>query len=440
MLKLFEEETRVQRMLDVEAALAWAHAEVGNIPRKDAEVIVAMASLKHIKLSRVKEIEREIKHDVASLVRACAEACGPSGAYVHLGATSYDIVDTANALQLKDALNLIERKLNDLEKILMEKALRYKGTLMMGRTHGQHALPITLGFKFAVWTREVSRHIQRLGQCRERVVVGKMSGAVGTQAGLGANAAKIQGLVMKRLGIKAADISTQIVQRDRYAELACLMAMIGSSLDNFASEIRELQRPEIGELAEAFEAEKQVGSSTMPHKRNPEICERICGLARIVRSLVIPALEDVPTWGERDLTQSSAERFILPEACILTDYMLFLMNKTVATLRVDEQHMLKNVGFTEGRGMSEAVMIALTEKGMNRQEAHELLRKLTIKSEVEKRHFRQVLIENRAITERLSKKEIDEALDPKNYLGTALRQVENIVRKTGKERHARGLG
>ena len=440
MLKLFEEETRVQRMLDVEAALAWAHAEVGNIPRKDAEVIVAMASLKHVKLSRVKEIEREIKHDVASLVRACAEACGPSGAYVHLGATSYDIVDTANALQLKDALNLIERKLNDLEKILMEKALRYKGTLMMGRTHGQHALPITLGFKFAVWTREVSRHIQRLGQCRERVVVGKMSGAVGTQAGLGANAAKIQGLVMKRLGIKAADISTQIVQRDRYAELACLMAMIGSSLDNFASEIRELQRPEIGELAEAFEAEKQVGSSTMPHKRNPEICERICGLARIVRSLVIPALEDVPTWGERDLTQSSAERFILPEACILTDYMLFLMNKTVATLRVDEQHMLKNVGFTEGRGMSEAVMTALTEKGMNRQEAHELLRKLTIKSEVEKRHFRQVLIENRAITERLSKKEIDEALDPKNYLGTALKQVENIVRKTGKERHARGLG
>lgn len=439
MLKLFEEETRVQKMLDVEAALAWAHAEVGNIPRKDAEVIVAMASLKHVKLSRVKEIEREIKHDVASLVRACAEACGPSGAYVHLGATSYDIVDTANALQFKDALNLIERKLNDLEKILMEKALRYKDTLMIGRTHGQHALPIPLGFKFAVWTREVSRHIQRLRQCRERVVVGKMSGAVGTQAGFGVNAAKIQELVMRRLGVKAADISTQIVQRDRYAEFVCLMAMIASSLDNFASEIRELQRPEIGELAEAFEVGKQVGSSTMPHKRNPETCERICGLARIVRSLTVPALENVPTWGERDLTQSSAERFILPEACILTDYMLFLMSNIVANLRVDEQRMLKNVELTEGRGMSEAVMIALTEKGMNRQEAHELLRKLTIKSEVEKRHFRQVLIENRAITERLSKKEIDEALDPKNYLGTALKQVENIVRKTGKERHARGL-
>jgi len=440
MLKIFEEETRVQKMLDVEAALAWAHAEVGNIPRKDAEVIVAMASLKHVKLSRVKEIEREIKHDVASLVRACAEACGPSGAYVHLGATSYDIVDTANALQLRGALNLIERKLDNLEKILMEKALRYKGTLMMGRTHGQHALPITLGFKFAVWMREVSRHIQRLRQCRERVVVGKMSGAVGTQAGLGANAVKIQELVMKRLGIKAADISTQIVQRDRYAELVCLMAMIASSLDNFAAEIRELQRPEIGELAEAFEAEKQVGSSTMPHKRNPETCERICGLARIVRSLVIPALENVPTWGERDLTQSSAERFVLPETCILTDYMLFLMSNIVVNLRVDEQRMLKNVELTEGRGMSEAVMIALTEKGMNRQEAYELLRKLTIKSEVERRHFRQILIKNRAITERLGKKEIDEALDPKNYLGSALKQVENIVRKTGKERQARALG
>jgi adenylosuccinate lyase len=270
-------------------------------------------------------------------------------------------------------------------------------------------------------------------------VVGKMSGAVGTQAGLGANSAKIQELVMKKLGIKAADISTQIVQRDRYAELVCLMAMISSSLDNFSSEIRELQRPEIGELAEAFEAEKQVGSSTMPHKRNPEICERICGLARIVRSLVVPALENVSTWGERDLTQSSAERFVLPESCILTDYMLFLMSGIVANLSVDEQHMLRNVGLTEGRGMSEAVMIALVEKGMNRQKAHELLRKLTIQSEVQKRHFRQILLKTKAVTERLSSKEIDEALDPRNYLGTALKQVENIARKTSKERQARGL-
>jgi adenylosuccinate lyase len=438
MRRVFEEENRVQKMLDVEAALAWAHAEVGDISRKDAEKIMASALLKHVKLSRIKEIEREIKHDIAALVRALAEACGPSGACVHLGATSYDIVDTANALQLKDALELIEKRLSDFEKVLMGKALQYKETLMIGRTHGQHALPITLGFKFAVWMREVSRHIERLRQCREHVLVGKMSGAVGTQAGLGPHAMKIQELVMQRLGLKVADISTQIVQRDRHAELVCLLAIIASSLDNFATEIRELQRPEIAELAESFEAEKQVGSSTMPHKRNPETCERICGLAKVVRGLVVPALENVVTWHERDLTQSSAERFIIPEACILVDYMLFLMNNVMTNLRVDEQHMLENIELTKGRGMSEAVMIALAKKGMDRQEAHELLRKLTIKSEVEKRHFKEILLSDETVSERLSKKEIDDALNPRNYLGTAVKQVELMVKKTEKEREAIG--
>ena len=439
MRKIFEEEARVQKMLDVEAALAWAHAEVGNIPRKDAEKIAAMASTKHVKLSRIKEIEREIKHDVTSLVRALAEACGPSGAYVHLGATSYDIVDTANALQLKEALELIEKKLDNLEKVLMEKASQYKNTLMMGRTHGQHALPITLGFKFAVWMREISRHIQRLRQCKERILVGKMSGAVGTQAGLGVHAMKIQELVMQRLGIKAAEISTQIVQRDRHAELVCLLATIASSLDNFATEIRELQRPEIGELFEPFEVEKQVGSSTMSQKRNPELCERVCGLARIVRSLAIPALENVVTWHERDLTQSSVERFTFPETCILTDYMLFLITNVVANLRVDEKHMLKNIELTQGRTMSEAVMIALAKKGMNRQEAHELLRKLTIKSETERRDFKKILLENKLVSGRLTEKELGDTLNPKNYLGTAKEQVAQIVKKTIKERKARGL-
>jgi len=439
MRRVFEEENRVQKMLDVEAALAWAHAEVGNIPRKDAERIVAAASLRHVKLERIKEIEREIKHDVMALVRALAEACGPSGAYVHLGATSYDIVDTATALQLKEALELIEKRLNDFEKVLMEKALRYKETLMMGRTHGQHALPITLGFKFAVWMREISRHIQRLRQCRERVVAGKMSGAVGTQAGFGENAMRIQELVMERLDIKAADISTQIVQRDRHAELICLLALIASSLENFATEIRELQRPEIGELAEPFEAEKQVGSSTMPNKRNPETCERICGLARVVRSLVTPALENVVTWHERDLTQSSAERFIIPEACILVDYMLFLMTNIVTNLYVNEERMRQNIELTQGRAMSEAVMIALTKKGVSRQEAHELLRKLTIKSEMEKRPFREVLLKDKFVGKKLSEKEIDEALNPRNYLGTALKQVELMVEKTKQERKNRKL-
>jgi len=439
MKRIFEEETRLQKMLDVEAALAWAHAQVGNIPVKDAEKIMAMASTEHVKLERIKEIESEIRHDVASLVRAFAESCGPSGAYVHLGATSSDILDTATALQLKEALSLIEKKLDDLEKTLMEKASKYKNTLMMGRTHGQHALPTTLGFKFAVWTREVSRHIQRLRQCKERVLVGKMSGAVGTQAGLSVHAMKVQELVMNKLGIKPADISTQIVQRDRYAELVCLWAMIASMLDNFATEIRELQRSEISELHEGFEREKQVGSSTMPHKRNPVTCEKICGLARIVRSLVAPALENIKTWHERDLTQSSTERFVIPQSCILVDYMVYLMSGILAGLKVDKQHMQKNMELTQGRMMSESVMIILAKKGMNRQKAHELLRKLTIESEAENRLFRKVLLENEVTYSLLSEKEIDAAVNPRNYLGTAVKQVENVIQGTSAERKARGI-
>jgi adenylosuccinate lyase len=428
MLRVFEEEARVQKLLDVEAALARAHAQVGNIPQNDADKIAAMASMKYVKLERVKAIEKEIKHDIASLVRALSEQCGSSGAYVHLGATSYDIVDTANALQLKDALAIIENKLISLKLILQEKAERYKETVMMGRTHGQHALPITLGFKFSVWGHETARNIQRLMQSRERILVGKISGAVGTQASLGEHALQIQEIVMEKLGIRAAEISTQIVQRDRYAEFVCNLAMVASSLDNYATEIRELQRPEIGELFESFEVEKQVGSSTMPHKRNPETCERVCGLSRIIRCLTIPALEDITTWHERDLTQSSTERFLLPTACVLTDYLLTLMINIVTNLRVDEARMLQNMNLTQGRAMSESVMMALTRKGVNRQEAHELLRQLTIESEASKKEFKEILIANKLVSQKLSQEEIAAALNPKNYLGTAVTQAENFAR------------
>ncbi len=428
MLKVFEEETRLQKLLDVEAALALAHAEVGNIPRKDAEKIAANANTKHVKVDRVKSIEKLIKHDIASLVRALSEVSGSSGAYVHLGATSYDIVDTANALQMKDATAIIEKKLVDFKTILQKQSAEHKETIMIGRTHGQHALPITLGFKFAVWGYEIDRHIQRLNEAKKRVLVGKISGAVGTQAGLGEHAEVIQQLVTKRLGLKEAEISTQIVQRDRYAEIIGIYAMIASSLENFATEIRELQRPEIAEVFEAFEASKQVGSSTMPHKQNPETCERVCGLARIVRSLSTPALEDMITWHERDLTQSSAERFILPESNILLDYMLSLMCNIVGNLRIDKEKMLHNLGITQGRTMSESVMMALAKKGVNRQDAHELLRKLTIQSAVEKREFKQVLLKDRLVSSKLDEKEIDEALDPKNYLGTAVKQAEKFAK------------
>lgn len=430
MLKVFDEENRLQKMLDVEAALALAHAEVGNIPQEAAKKIMQMASIKYVKVERVKAIEKEIKHDIASLVRALSELCGSSGAYVHLGATSYDIVDTANALQLKNAIDILEQRLLFFKAILQKQAEKYKETIMIGRTHGQHALPITLGFKFAVWGYEVNRHIERLNDCKKRVLAGKVSGAVGTQAGLGEHAEKIEELVMKRLGLRSAEISTQIVQRDRYAELICIYAEIASSLENFATEIRELQRPEIAEVFESFEAKKQVGSSTMPHKQNPETCERVCGLARIVRSLALPALEDMVTWHERDLTQSSTERFVLPESNILLDYILSLMVNIVSNLRVDEQRMIQNFTFTQGRAMSESVMMALVHKGINRQEAHELLRKLTIQSAVAKQEFKETLLADPLVSNKLNKKEIENALNPKNYLGTAVKQAEKFGKST----------
>ncbi|MBT8172273.1 adenylosuccinate lyase, partial [Candidatus Bathyarchaeota archaeon] len=393
MKRIFDEENRLQKMLDVEAALAWAHSQLQNIPKEDGKKIVEKASIKYVKLNRVKQIENEIRHDVMALVRALAEVSGTSGEYVHLGATSSDMLDTATALQLKEAVNLIEDRLNDLESILLQITEKHKKSITMGRSHGQHALPTTFGFKTAVWTREVSRHIQRIRDCKVRLLVGKMSGAVGTQAGLGPKALEIQKLVMKQLDIKAADISTQIIQRDRYAELTCILAILASTLDNIASEIRELQRPEIAEAFEAFEQKKQVGSSTMPHKRNPMISERICGIAKLIRSLVSPALENIPTWHERDLTQSSCERFVIPEECILIDYMLILMTRVLSGLQIDKKRMRKNMDITQGRMMSEAVMLSLAKKGLGRQKSHELTRQLSIKSHNEQRPFDEVLAE-----------------------------------------------
>ncbi|MEJ2271205.1 MAG: adenylosuccinate lyase [Candidatus Bathyarchaeota archaeon] len=439
MLKNFDEKNRLQKMLDVEAALAWAHNQMGNIPKTDSEIISEKASIKYVKLKRVKEIEKETKHDIMALVRALSEKCGPSGAYIHLGATSSDILDTATALQLKEAVNIIEKRLNDLESVLLDHSRKYKQSVMMGRTHGQHALPTTLGFKFAVWTREIARHIQRLQECKERLLVGKMSGAVGTQAGLGLGAIKIQKLVMEKLGIKSSEISTQIIQRDRYAELTCILAILASSLDNIASEVRELQRPEIGEVFEAFEQKKQVGSSTMPHKRNPMTSERICGLAKILRSLVSPALENVPTWHERDLTQSSCERFVIPEECILIDYMLILMIKVIKGLEVNEKRMRKNMEITRGRMMSEAVMLILAKKGLGRQKAHEITRQLAIKSYTEQRSFKEIIKENKNVNNILSTIEIEDVMNPENYLGTAIDQIDLVIEMTQQERRSRGL-
>jgi adenylosuccinate lyase len=323
MRRIFEEKTRVQKILDVEAALAWAHAEVGNIPRRDAEKIAAMASVEHVKLSRMKEIERETRHDVVALVKALAEACGKSGTYVHLGATSSDVNDTATALQLREALALMGRRFDKLQKTFRQKTLESKGS-----TTSTH-VPTALTSKFSAWFQETSRHVERLRQCKERILVGKMSGAVGTQAAFGVHAFKIQKLVMERLGIRAADISTQIVQRDRYAELVCLLAIVAASQENLAAAILDLQKPEIDDF---LNIKNEIDISSIVQEETSEACRRICSLARIVRSLAIPALENIITWHERDLTQSSAERFIIPQSCILVDDMLFLMTNVIADL------------------------------------------------------------------------------------------------------------
>jgi len=428
MIRVFEEESRLRKMLLVEAALAKARAEVGDIPVEDAEAIWRVATSGRVSLERVREIEAEIKHETMAVVRALIEACGPSGRYVHLGATSSDILDTALALQLKEALDILEDRLCSLIALLARLALRHKETVMVGRTHGQHALPITLGFKLAVWAAEMFRHLRRLEQCRERVLVGKMSGAVGTMAGLGPRAFEVQERVMAILGLRPAEISTQIVQRDRLAELICLLAMMASSLDNMATEIRELQRTEIDELEEPFDERAQVGSSTMPHKRNPITCERICGLAKVVRGLVVPALENVPTWHERDLTQSSAERFIVPEALILVDYMLHLMIRVLSGLRVRRENMARNLALTGGLIMSEALMLKLAMRGVPRDEAYRLVRSLALKAISEGRSFREVVLEEDRILELLSREEVEEILRPENYLGTAVEQVERVCK------------
>ncbi|MGP3667732.1 MAG: adenylosuccinate lyase [Candidatus Bathyarchaeota archaeon] len=437
MLKIFDEEYRLQKLLDVEAALILALAEVGLYPKDKALKVAEKASTRYVKLERVQEIEKMIKHDVMAVVEALAEVCGEEGGFIHFGATSNDILDTATALQFKEALNILEDKLWRLEEVLIGLTEKHKNTIMVGRTHGQHALPITLGLKFAVWLREVSRHVERLRECRKRVLVGKLTGAVGTQAGFGLEGLKVQELVMKKLGLQPVDVSTQIVQRDRYAELICLLAMLASTLDKFALEIRLLQRTEVAEVFEPFEFKTQVGSSTMPHKVNPITCERICGLAKILRGLVIPALENIPLWHERDLTNSSSERILIPEALILTDYMLKLMIDVLSGLKVDEKKMRENLDLTKGRIMSEALMLTLTRKGVTRQEAYKIVRDLSMKSLLENLNLKTVAEKDEKINKILSKEELEEALKPENYLGTTPIQIEKALEKTKKEREER---
>ena len=428
--EVFGEKSKLQYLLDVEAALAKAHAKVGNIPKKAADEISKKASVKFVKVGRVKEIEKETRHDIMAITKALSEICsGDAGKYVHLGATSYDIVDTANALQFSESTDFIKRELKDLRKSLVSLAKEHQKTIMHGRTHGQFSIPITFGLKMAVYAMEVDRHLERMHECKSRILVGKMSGAVGTGAAMGKHVLKIQELVMRDLKLGIEEGATQIVGRDRYIELLSTLSNISASMEKFATEIRNLQRSEIGEVAEAFESKKQVGSSTMPHKRNPIICEQICGLARVIRSFVIPAYENAIQWHERDLCNSSSERFILPHSLILTDWIVYQMNNVFKNIQVNPDKMLDNLEKSKGLPMAEAVMTKLVEKGMGRGDAHELVRKCSLKAFDKDKDLLTTLLEDKNVSKLLRKNELEEIMNPRNYLGASDKIVDNIVKK-----------
>ncbi|MDD1765359.1 MAG: adenylosuccinate lyase [Methanomassiliicoccales archaeon] len=427
MKAVFSEENKLRTQLLVEAALARAHAEMGNITNADAARIASKADLNHVKLERVKEIEKKTRHDVMAMVRALSEQSGTAGKYVHLGATSNDIIDTATAIQIRSALDMLEDDVKSLLKTLSRMAKKHRRTIMVGRTHGQFAVPMTFGFKIAGYIAELMRYLERISEVRRRICVGKMSGAVGTGAAFGTKSIEIQDAVMRELGLGAEKAATQVVCRDRYAEAISLVAQLCTSCERYATEVRNLQRSEIQEVSEAFDCENQVGSSTMAQKKNPIVSENICGLARIVRAFVMPAMENMVLWHERDLTNSSSERFILPHVFVLADEILVKTNEVFSGLVVRPEKMRENLDRTRGTIMAEPVMMALVEKGMGRQEAHELVRKISIKAEVEGTLLIDVLRSSKEVKKYLSKAELDRAMDPESYIGIAPRIVDEVV-------------
>lgn len=426
---IFDEESKLQKWLDVEAAAAEAQAAVGDIPREAAADIAANANTKVVTLDRTKEIEKETHHDLFSMVTALSEACkGEGKKYVHYGLTSMDVEDTTLALQFKEAFSIIQARLDDLESILASMVRKYRNLMMVGRTHGRHAGVITFGLKLAVWLSEIKRQKKRLKQLRERAQVGKILGIVGTGAGLGKNALKIQETALNRLGLKPAGLVTQVIQRDIHAEVVMYLALLGSSLDKFATEIRNLQRSEISEALEPFDRKKQVGSSAVPSKRNPELSEKVSSLAKLLRSLTIPALENVPLWHERDLSNSANERFLFPMAFILTDEMLRVEARVLKGLEVMARSMDRNLELSQGAVLAERVVNALVSKGVPRQDAHDRIRKVAMKSMDTGVPFMKILEEDAFVSKRLKQKEIKEALDYRTYLGLAAELI-NIALK-----------
>ncbi len=428
MRNIWETDNKLKKMLEVEAALAEAEAILGMIPKDAAAEIKSKASLKFVTSKRVAEIEAETNHDIASIVKALSEVCeNDAGEYVHFGATSNDIIDTSQSLLFKESIKILKGRLTELTKTVLDLARKNKNNVCIGRTHGQHALPTTYGMKFALWADELHRQLNRLDECSERLCVGMMTGAVGTTAALGKKGLDVHKKVSQILGLKPILISNQIVQRDAHAEFMMDLANIASTLEKMALEIRNLQRTEINEVGESFDPRKQVGSSTMPHKMNPITAERICGISRVIRAYVAPALQNNPLWHERDLTNSSCERIIIPESCMLTDYIIKLSLKLFKNLIFKPENIESNLNLSHGLIMAERVMAELTRKGVGRQTAYALVRECSMDAYEKGLGLKEVISSSKEITKYLSEDEIEVIMDPHTYIGSAVQIVEDVL-------------
>jgi adenylosuccinate lyase len=407
--KIWSEENMFRTWLRVELEVCRVLAEKGWIPKESMEVIEKKADFS---VPRIKEIENITHHDLIAFTTSVAEYVGPDSRYIHWGLTSTDVVDTARGLQLKQASEKILAAIDEVQKVIKERALEHRKTLMMGRTHGVHAEVTAFGLKLAVWYDEMRRNRERMERAAETVSVGKISGAVGTFAHLDPD---VEARVCERMGLKAAPASTQTLQRDRHAEYLCTIAIVGSSLDKFATEIRHLQRTEVREAEEPFAA-GQKGSSAMPHKRNPVKCEQVSGLSRLLRGYAVTALENVALWHERDISHSSAERVILPDATSVLCYMLRTMTRIIAKMVVYPERMLKNIELTRGLAYSGQLLLDLTRKGVLREEAYRWIQRCSMKVWDEDRDFLQVLQEDPDIAKVLSPAEIQSVVNPQLQL------------------------
>ncbi len=416
--RIWSEENRFRRWLDVEIAVAEAEAEAGLIPAEAARAIREKA---RFDVARILEIEREVKHDVIAFTTAVAESLGPESRYLHYGLTSNDVIDTAQALQVRDASALLREGMERLGAVLERRAREFRHTVIIGRTHGVHAEPTTFGLKLALWFAENRRNIARLEAAAEQMRVGKLSGAVGTFAHLGP---EIEEKVCARLGLKPAEISSQIIQRDRHACYLATLAVAASSLDKIALEVRGLQRTETREAEEYFSA-GQKGSSAMPHKRNPITCEQICGLARVVRANAQAALENVALWHERDISHSSVERVILPDSAILLDYMLDRAANLIDKLVVYPERMRQNLEMTRGLVFSGQLLLDLAENGVLREDAYGWVQRNAMQAWESGADFRELVLADPDITGALSRQKIEAAFD----LGRQLRHVDAIFRR-----------